>query len=998
MNNQLSNISTQYRKFSKGQYIEHTQFNEFLDFFEDQDRLSRVMLQGVGIVCGLKPNLIYTDKRLSGIQLSQGAALTTDGDLLTLNNTSAVSQDLYVSDLKTINIENKNYTHFKVYDNFKVKYPSFYDDDKKQIELWELVTAQEANPDFQSVNNLSNLEDKYLLLYLEDYEKEVKPCRGVDCDNHGIQQIRNLKVLVTTEKGIINILGDDSVLPLPDPIDGSITPNRKDRIQPHPLFIEDVLRVEKQERVIVERLILDKGVDEKFSSYELKDLYSAALEKNNYGEIVFERINAISEIMGLTIVGHQGFKSTLEYCLNQTIGFQYAYDVVKDLMDTYFEIIKLFPKSFTKSFPDLNSFPKHIMLGKLISNTQLDSSRHQFYNSPVLDDEKTTERVKALINRFHQQAQNFRYSSSFEDEAQIKITPSQKLNPLSNKAVPFYYQITKELLKNWNFDKTSNRSFGDNLGYGINFFTPNTQIQDDSLNFSIDKNSFYNIEGHQGMDYQMAFEQIKKIKDEQQLGFDIMLLSLTELLDNKDLSKAYFNDYVEKHPGLEHKRGVERGGTFVIVYESLENPKVFADFSLPYICCTPKIETKLSLPSTVICAKSDHIPFTVFPLNGVVEAVETGFNEGVEVINGQYFFNPQLVSLELHGHDIAFTVNGKPTTCIIKVIPQPNVSIVVTSVDYPSGTSTATTVNFLVSAQNGQNFTDYTYNWDFWDDGGLIPLNPDTNGKASYTFYNLDPKRIPVIRVNVDGNGCSQTVVIRGWYDAPETPETVIKSITFTEGGDCCHLNRAPIAIANASKTTIQLPVDSVLLIGASSIDPDGPIDSYSWAQVSPLPSTAIIANPFDKDTMVAGLVEGVHVFRLKVADTYGEIDTDDVTITVVKANDRVPSLTQTSYEMTGTETKQIFEVGPNVSAGNKFWVKVYQVQLTVLATASDTPTTIASKLSTLINNTTSDQWNLFGSAPIGQPQFPPKTSASGNKLTIFLDTRNSFVGDASIS
>ena len=168
------------------------------------------MLQGVGIVCGLKPKPVYKDGLLKSIQLSQGAALTTDGDLLTLNKTNKVSEELYVSDLKTINIDQKEYTHFKVYDNFKAKYPAFYDEEK-QIELWELATDLEKNSDFQPIEKLSNLEDKYLLLYLENYEKEVKPCRGVDCDNHGIQQIRNLKVLVTTADGIKYILEKDKI-------------------------------------------------------------------------------------------------------------------------------------------------------------------------------------------------------------------------------------------------------------------------------------------------------------------------------------------------------------------------------------------------------------------------------------------------------------------------------------------------------------------------------------------------------------------------------------------------------------------------------------------------------------------------------------------------------------------------------------------------------------------------------------------------------------------
>ena len=861
MNNQLSNISTQYRKFSKGQYIEHTQFNEFLDFFEDQDRLSKVMLEGVGIVCGLKPDLMYTNKILSSIKLSQGAALTTDGDLLTLQTTSEVSKDLYVSDLKTVNIESKNYTHFKIYDNFKIKYPAFHENngEGKQVELWELATAEESTTDFQPIGNLPNLSDKYLLLYLEDYEKEVKPCRGVDCDNHGIQQIRNLKVLVTTKKGITNILGND-------------------RIQPHPLFIENVLNAEKQERVIVERLILEKGAETEFSSSDLKGLYAAALEKNNYGEFVFEKINKIAEILGGQSVNHTIFKNILQQCFTQPTGFQYAYDVVKDIMDTYSEIVKFLPKSFTKGFPDLDSFPKHIMLGKLTSENQLDSLRHQFYNSPILDNEKATERVKALMNRFALQVKNFRYSTAFEEGAQIKIIPSQKLNPLSNKAVPFYYTINDEFLKTWNFDKTSNRSSKDNLGYGINFFSPNTSVPDDSLQYNIDKNSFYTIEGHQGMDYQVAFQQIKQIRDRKQLGFDIMSLSLTELVGNKDLSKAYFNEYVEKHPGLEHKRGVERGGTFIMVYENIiGGSRVIADFSLPYICCTPKSEIKLSLPSTVICAKSGRIPFTVFPSNGVVKAVvDDKLNGGVELIKGLYFFNSGVVSKELHGQEITFTVNGKPTDCSIKVTSQPDVKIVVSSVIYPEGGSTATTVNFTVSGQNGQNFADHDYSWDFLDNGGWITLNPDSKGNISYTFYNFTPTRIPTIRVKVGDSGCYQTIAISDWYEVPSVPSVVVNNIIFSNNVNCCEASAPSIKLD--LKSPQEFPLSESFTLSGTGSGAQNLL--YSWEQTAG--STVTLSGFTKPDLLVTNFIIGIYKFKLTVVDAdSGAFITKEVQVSV---------------------------------------------------------------------------------------------------------------------
>lgn len=958
--NQLSNITTQYRKFSKGQYIEHTQFNEFLDFFEDQDRLSRIALQGVGIVCGLKPIPVYSNGLLSGIQLSQGIALTTDGDLLTLNDINKVSEDLYVSDLKSIDLKSKDYTHFKAYDNFKVKYPAFYENGN-QIELWELVSGREAGSDSQPISKLSDMADKYLLLYLESYEKEVKPCRGVDCDNHGIQQIRNLKVLVTTKNGIENIL-------------------KKDRIQRHALFIKDILKAEKQERVIIERLLLDKGAEAQIYISDVKELYLKALEKNDYGASVFKKINAISQVIGLPVLDHEKFKSLLKQYFNRNIGFQYAYDMIRDLMDTYAEIINVLPGSFTGCMPDLASFPKHVMLGKLSSDIQLDACRHRFYNSPVLDDEKQTRQVKFLIERFTQQVKNFKYPG-LQDGAGIKITPSQKLTSLGNKAIPFYYQVTQDFLKAWNFNKTANRSSGENLAYDTAALSSAGHIQN-PVDFNLDKNTFYNIEGHQGMPHETAFEQLKEIRDRQQLGFDIMLLSLEELRGNKDLFKAYFNEYVDKHPGLEHRRGVERGGTFVMLYGINEKDTgIVADFSIPYTCCTPKPKIQLSLPESVVCSDSESLPFTVFPVNGVVTArVENNQRGGVEFRNGRYFFNPSSISPELHGKDIAFNVDGKPVSCSIKVIAKPDLKIIVDSVFYPENASMATTVNFIVS---GPGFKDYIYRWDFLDNGNSVVLNPDVKGNVSYTFYNLDRKKIPTIKVKIEGGGCTQDITIDDWYNPPAEE------------------NKAPVAIANASSANIQLPANSVELKGSSSYDSDGTIVSYLWKQMGTTPSVANISNPNTADTVVTGLVEGNYTFQLTVKDNQGATTSDEVVITVNKAV-KIPSLTQIGNSTTGSGSSgsrtQTFKVGPDVSEGNRFETGVYNVVLTVIATAFDTPGTIATKMKDLINNTGREQWNASGNAPAGASGFPPKASSSGDVLEIFLNYQNQFFGNASVS
>ena len=38
MNAKLNDITTQYRRFNENQALTDTQLNEFLDYFEDQDR------------------------------------------------------------------------------------------------------------------------------------------------------------------------------------------------------------------------------------------------------------------------------------------------------------------------------------------------------------------------------------------------------------------------------------------------------------------------------------------------------------------------------------------------------------------------------------------------------------------------------------------------------------------------------------------------------------------------------------------------------------------------------------------------------------------------------------------------------------------------------------------------------------------------------------------------------------------------------------------------
>ncbi|OFZ56467.1 MAG: hypothetical protein A3D92_17630 [Bacteroidetes bacterium RIFCSPHIGHO2_02_FULL_44_7] len=54
MSKKLTTISPSYHSFVEDQVLTHHQLNELIEYFEDQDRLSRICLSGVGLVCGFE--------------------------------------------------------------------------------------------------------------------------------------------------------------------------------------------------------------------------------------------------------------------------------------------------------------------------------------------------------------------------------------------------------------------------------------------------------------------------------------------------------------------------------------------------------------------------------------------------------------------------------------------------------------------------------------------------------------------------------------------------------------------------------------------------------------------------------------------------------------------------------------------------------------------------------------------------------------------------------
>jgi len=121
----------------------------------------------------------------------------------------------------------------------------------------------------------------------------------------------------------------------------------------------------------------------------------------------------------------------------------------------------------------------------------------------------------------------------------------------------------------------------------------------------------------------------------------------------------------------------------------------------------------------------------------------------------------------------------------------------------------------------------------------------------------------------------------------------------------CIDGNKPPIANAGRD-TTIVLPVDSVMLDGSASTDPDGTITSYKWIKIAG-PVSSNISKPDSSKTSVKTLVAGVYKFELTVTDNGGLFSKDTVMITV---NALPPPVTSSDNSTRQQVTSQLIPIG----------------------------------------------------------------------------------------
>ncbi|WP_299899256.1 PKD domain-containing protein [uncultured Aquimarina sp.] len=517
----LEEITTQYRSFVDDQVLTAEQLNTIIEYFEDQNRLIRICLSGVGIVCGL--DVLYEEN--SSIIISDGCAVTTDGDLVK-----------YLS---------KTYTHIKVFEDSEANYSKF--DTINTIH--ELITTEESETtESLALSELEDINDKVVVLYLENFAKEETPCTSTDCDTQGQEQVANIRILLVSKNDAKTISNQSN-----DPIFSKHSTTKK--------FI-NLPELAVKRIILTNQYIVDNSGNTVISQnsnttnyYRLKKSYYDVIKSTS---IITDLKKAITRLFtdfrtlldtdSLEVNSIKGIIDNIDglfdFSINDIpIDIQYRYDLLKDLISTYTEIKCLLFDLRWVCCPNRNAFPKHLLLGELVPEESYLECRHSFYPSSIITDgkEKWLE-IRNLILRMHYMLEEYRITPSAFTA--IKVTPSRDYDEdLSKRSIPYYFSTSKNLIQNWNYTKTKKFQEDQNLGYRSSNLSSNDTIQN-PLDYNIDTNDFYRIEGHLGKDYRTAIKDLDTIKTEKGLAFDIKVLSIDEALESLDLSdyKCQFED------------------------------------------------------------------------------------------------------------------------------------------------------------------------------------------------------------------------------------------------------------------------------------------------------------------------------------------------------------------------------------------------------------------------------------------------------------------------
>lgn len=523
----------QYPFFENNQVLTSTQLNELAAYLDQQTRMTRYRLIGIGAVCGLAPSYDSVTNKLT---VTEGTGVTSEGYLIESGKCE--------------------FTKYRAYTlPVSVEYPPFINPATTlQVPLWELLPASYVPGGSETVTNLNYTfvngstpgQKKIVLYFFEITDVDNDSCLGKSCDSFGAERtfvLRKLLVSVDDAKIIIANTGNTdltytakfdlpdllSVKPLFNPAFGHST----DYFQFSQNFRSAAASVYK--RVPTDPKDLLNVLRQTYTIFEpvLKKIYN---NTNPFLDSAIPNLSVWDKIMdGINDMSGPSY-----------FGIQYLYDFFRDLILAYNEFRDAAFELMSDCCMKTTLFPKHLLLGEavVVDPDRPSQYRNHFTSVPLTPQQREVQkklivyhvRMVLMVRKFDV---TFVHNPSTSPPPTTRVTPSfEKWGKLSQRSCPAYYKLNDAdpelgtLERVWNYDNIARNR--DVLGqypvvaYGNQSSNQSVPINpvETPLFYDQDQFTFLRVEGHLRKDYPTVLGELETIKNNFDLPFNVVAVRL----------------------------------------------------------------------------------------------------------------------------------------------------------------------------------------------------------------------------------------------------------------------------------------------------------------------------------------------------------------------------------------------------------------------------------------------------------------------------------------
>lgn len=500
-----------YPVFEASQVLTSGHLNDLFEYLDEQQRLTRAHLIGIGIACGLEVE--WPSKGV--VRLTRGVGVTSQGYLITEpENVELVSVRPYTLPAEDPYPPGGPYAPF-------VQPGS---DPATPVDLWELFEDDDEPGAVSLASSGLVLEDKALVLFLELRRDGLRNCAPNSCDDRGSHVTATVRRLLVDVDDLDTVLAAAPTVPTADPEgDRLALPDlrvpRYDVPNAHPTETEDVLAGFQS------GFRADKLASR--TAEALKELYAA------FRPLLVEKhpTNPFG-----TFINRFGFLDAHPTSTTQVRFLQYYGDLFRDLLAAYDEVRWAGVDLICACAPPEGLFPRHLVAGALAPvGPGPDSRRTRFLASTAVGScEAQTRRFRMLVDRLVAMVDAFSDTPTLPSpgkaapDPQIRITPTRTGDaPLGRRAIPYYYELDegRPLNRLWDPEKTERLRGHHNLGYRSSDYLPAApDFVKDPLRYGLEPRDFLRIEGHLGKDVRDVVSTLLALREEHRLPFEVVAL------------------------------------------------------------------------------------------------------------------------------------------------------------------------------------------------------------------------------------------------------------------------------------------------------------------------------------------------------------------------------------------------------------------------------------------------------------------------------------------